>query len=121
MWGTRFIVAVGVLAFLVVSSPAVWAAEKTTTEKATTEKATTQKPVTEKITGKVIAAKNDSKTGNILRVAIKTDKAEYTVVNQGKGKDLLKLVDKKVDVTGTVTEKKGRKLMTVTEFREALP
>jgi uncharacterized protein YdbL (DUF1318 family) len=109
------------LAFLLASSSAVWAAEKTTTEKATTEKATTQKPVTEKITGKVIAAKKDPKTGNLLKVAIKTEKAEYAVVNKGKGKDLLKLLDKKVDVTGTVTEVKGKKLITVAEFREALP
>jgi len=111
-----FVAVLIALAFLLASSPAVLSAEKKTAEQAAT-----QKPAVEKITGKVIAAKKDSKTGNILKVAVKTDKAEYLVVNKGKGQDLLKLVDKKVDVTGTVKESKGKKVMTVTEFREALP
>lgn len=87
------------------------AAEK----KAAGQKAKATEPVT--ITGKVVAAGKDSK-GNVNAVAIRTDQGDYKVVLKEKGKDLLKLVDKKVEVKGKVSEAKGKKRITVSEFKE---
>lgn len=81
-----------------------------------------KKPAGEKttVTGTVAVVK-DTK-GNVTGGVIKTaDKLEYLFnSNKGKGKDLVKLVDKKVQVTGTVREgKSGKKVIAVSEFKEA--
>ncbi len=97
-----------VLAFFAMSVTAVLAAEKSTSK---------PKKV-EKVTGMVVAAAKD-KTGIVTAVAIKSEQGEYAVSSKGKGKELLKLVDKRVEVSGTVREGKGKKTITVTEFKEA--
>jgi len=90
------------------------AAEKKAAEPSA-KKAKPAEPVT--ITGKVVAVGKDSK-GNVNAVAIRTDQGDYRVVMKDKGKDLLKLVDKKVEVEGKASEVKGKKRITVSEFKE---
>lgn len=89
-----------------------------TAEKASqpAQKGKTSGPV--KITGTVVAAGKDAK-GNVNVVAIKTDKEQYRVVLKDKGKDLLKMLNKKVEASGTVKESKGKKRIHVSEYREA--
>jgi hypothetical protein len=69
----------------------------------------------ESIIGTVTAATTDS-SGKVTAVKIVADDGEYLVDNNDKGKELLKLVDKDVDVSGTVKESGGKKTITVTEF-----
>jgi hypothetical protein len=69
----------------------------------------------EAIIGTVAAATTDS-SGKVTAVKIIADEGEYLVENNDKGKELLKLVDKDVDASGTVKEKDGKKTITVTEF-----
>ncbi len=81
-----------------------------------------KKPSGEKatLTGTVAVVK-DAK-GNVTGGVIKTaDKGEYLFnAKKGKGKDLVSLVDKKVQVTGTVREGKGgKKVIAVSEYKEA--
>lgn len=94
-----------VVAFFAVSITGVMAAEKSTPKKV------------EKVTGLVVAGAK-GKTGAVTTVAIKSDQGEYSVSSKGKGKELLKLIDKKIEVTGTVKEAKGKKTITVTDFKE---
>jgi hypothetical protein len=84
-------------------------------EKAATKKA----PAVEKktVTGTVVAVKKDTK-GNVTRVAIKTDSEQITVAKAEKGKDLLKMLDKKVEAKGTLKETQGKKILTVSEVKE---
>jgi len=70
------------------------------------------------VKGTVVAAGKDAK-GNVNAVAIRTEKGDYRVVLKGKGKELLKMVDKKVEATGTVREAKGKKSINISEFKEA--
>lgn len=93
-------------------SSAGFAAEKKTS-------APKQAQAAQKVTiqGTVVAAEKDAK-GNVKRVAIKTEKGEYRVLLKDKGKELLKLIDKKVEATGTVKEAKGKKSILVSEFKE---
>ncbi len=71
-----------------------------------------------KITGTVVAAGKDGQ-GKINAVAIQTEKDQYRVVLKDKGRDLLKMVNKKVEASGTVKESKGKKRIHVTQYREA--
>jgi len=81
-----------------------------------------KKPPAEKVTVTgTVAVVKDAK-GNVTGGVIKTpDKGEYLFNSKkGKGKDLVQLADKKVEVTGTVREgKSGKKVIAVSEFREA--
>ncbi len=69
----------------------------------------------ESIIGTVTAATTDS-SGKVTAVKIVTDDGEYLVANNDKGKELLKLVDKDVDASGSIKESGGKKTITVTEF-----
>jgi copper(I)-binding protein len=76
-----------------------------------------QKAKTETISGTVVELHKD-KSGKVTQVGIKTDKeGDYMVGKKGKGADLMKMVDKKVEVTGAVKESKGKKTIDVTEYK----
>lgn len=94
---------------------AVWAAEQKSSQ-TSTKKAQEAPQVTVK--GTVVAVGKDAK-GNVNAVAVRSDKGDYKVVLKGKGKDLLKMVGKKVEVTGKVREAKGKKTINISEFKEA--
>lgn len=102
-------------AFLFVSAAGAMAAEHKAAQ-STTKKAQAAPKVTVK--GTVVAVGKDAK-GNVNAVAIRTDEGDYKVVLKGKGKELLKMVDKKVEATGTVREAKGKKSINVSDFKEA--
>ncbi|MBU2498042.1 MAG: hypothetical protein KKE57_04015 [Proteobacteria bacterium] len=47
------------------------------------------------------------------------DGQSYLIADNDAGKELIKLAAKKVEVKGTVSEKEGAKIMTVTAYQEA--
>ena len=54
----------------------------------------------------------------IHAVYIQTDnQGDYEVIPQGKGKELARLLDKKVEATGLFSERKGKKYINVTTYR----
>ncbi|MGD8226784.1 MAG: hypothetical protein PVH82_11675 [Desulfobacteraceae bacterium] len=54
----------------------------------------------------------------IYAVYIQTDnQGDYEVIPKGKGKELGRMLNKKVEATGQLTERKGKKYITVTAFR----
>lgn len=68
------------------------------------------------ITG-VVQAVDWDEEDNVIAVTISTDDGEFYVENSGKGVELLKMVDKKVKVTGNVsTDEDGFKTITVNSF-----
>lgn len=75
-----------------------------------------KEPVT--VVGMVSEVKN--KKGKVIGATIQADNYTYTVVRKGKGADVAKLVGKKVEVKGTVSEKKGKKYFYVKEYKEAM-
>ncbi len=70
------------------------------------------------VTGVVYADDWDD-NDNVTAVVIETeDGEEYGISTDGKGKELLKLEDKRVELTGTVSEHgEGEKTITVTTYR----
>ncbi|MGQ9858053.1 MAG: hypothetical protein ACUVS3_05105 [Thermodesulfobacteriota bacterium] len=103
--------------FLLVSAASAMVVEQKSAQSTTKKsKAVPSKVMTLK--GTVVAVGKDSK-GNVNAVAIRTDEGDYKVVLKGKGKELLKMVNKKVEATGTVKEAKGKKSINVSEFKEA--
>jgi DNA/RNA endonuclease YhcR with UshA esterase domain len=75
-----------------------------------------KEPVT--VTGVVTEVKN--KKGKVIGAAIQTDKDTITVVKKGKGADLFKMMGKKIEATGTVAEKKGKKYIYVKSYKDAM-
>ena len=72
-------------------------------------------PVT--VTGTIMANKN--KAGKISSYSLQEDGGESLLLSKhGKGMALRKMVGKKVEATGTMLESKGKKWITVTEFKE---
>ena len=70
----------------------------------------------ESITGTVYADDWDDK-GNVTLVVIETADGElYYVSEDAKGKELLKLVEKDVKVTGVVEDAGGEKIITVVSY-----
>jgi hypothetical protein len=69
----------------------------------------------EGIIGTVTVANKDA-SGKVTAVKIVADEGEYLVADNDKGKELLALVDKDVDVSGTVKNSGGKKTITVTSF-----
>ncbi|HAA05808.1 MAG TPA: hypothetical protein DCE18_20925 [Syntrophobacteraceae bacterium] len=67
------------------------------------------------IIGTVTVASKDA-NGKVTAVKIVADEGEYLVADNDKGKELLALVDKDVDVSGTVKDSGGKKTLTVTSF-----
>jgi outer membrane usher protein FimD/PapC len=56
--------------------------------------------------------------GTISEKGIVADDGEvYAVAETDKGKELIGLVDKKVEVTGSVEEREGKKVITVTNYK----
>lgn len=76
-----------------------------------------QKAKSATITGTVVELHKD-KAGKVTKVGIKTEnEGEFQVDKKGRGADLMKLVDKKVEVTGAVHESKGKKTIDVKEYK----
>lgn len=72
-------------------------------------------PVT--VTGTITANKN--KAGKISSYSLQEEGGESLLLSKhGKGMALRKMVGKKVEATGTMKEAKGKKWITVTEFKE---
>ena len=69
----------------------------------------------EAIIGTVTVANKDA-GGKVTAVKIVADEGEYLVADNDKGKELLALVDKDVDVSGTIKSNGGNKTITVTSF-----
>ena len=68
------------------------------------------------ITGTVYADDWDAKD-NVIAVVIETaDGESYNVSDDAKGKELFKLVDKNVKVTGVVEDTGGEKIITVMAY-----
>ena len=68
------------------------------------------------ITGTVYAEDWDNKD-NVTEVVIETDDGDlYYVSNDGRGKELLKLVEKNVKVTGVVEDTGGEKIIRVMAY-----
>jgi len=56
--------------------------------------------------------------GTISEEGIMADDGQvYEVADNEKGGELLELVDKKVEATGTVEERDGKKVITVTDYQ----
>lgn len=73
-----------------------------------------KKPVT--IRGVVIATEWDA-GGDVITVAVAAhDETEYKVEKSGAGSELLRLIHKEVEVTGTVSERDGKRIIKVTSF-----
>lgn len=106
-------------AFLLAPCAGVMAAEQKSSQ-TSTQSSAKKAPEAPQVTvkGTVVAVGKDAK-GNVNAVAVRSDKGDYKVVLKGKGKDLLKMVGKKVEVTGKVREAKGKKSINVSEFKEA--
>ena len=57
-------------------------------------------------------------TGTISGEGIVADDGQvYAVAENDKGEELMELVNKKVQVTGTVEEAEGKKVITITDFK----
>ena len=67
------------------------------------------------VIGTVTVANKDA-SGKVTAVKIVADEGEYLVADNDKGKELLALVDKDVDVSGTVKSNGGKKTINVTSF-----
>ena len=76
------------------------------------------KKATVTITGTIFELEKDRK-GHVSLVGIKTDQeGEFVIAKKGvNGYALMKMVDKRVEVTGTVEEKKGKKMITVMNYK----
>ncbi|OQX03142.1 MAG: hypothetical protein BWK80_56305 [Desulfobacteraceae bacterium IS3] len=90
------------------------AAEKAPAKKAEKKVVTKKEAVT--VTGVVAEVKN--KKGKVTSATIQSDKETCTIVRKAKGAAVAKLVGKNVEVTGTVSERKGKKYIYVKEFKQ---
>jgi hypothetical protein len=69
------------------------------------------------VTGTVVANKN--KAGKITGFALKEDSGQNIMLSKhGKGMELRKMVGKKIEAMGTLQESKGKKWITVKQFKE---
>jgi len=69
-----------------------------------------------------VLAADETITGTVVKVGedqvgIKTDSGDIMVGKEGKGAELMQLVDKKVEVTGAVQEAEGKKTINVMEYK----
>ena len=56
----------------------------------------------------IVVERETNDKNKVISVFIKTsDQGRYSVINRGKGKRLLKMIDQDVEVTGTVMEVEG--------------
>ena len=113
MW-VMGVVVVG--AMLVV--PAVYAAEQAAPAKDAPAAAATMKPAAEKLTVMGTVTETKDAKGR-ASYALQTEQGEHYVLSKhAKGGELRKLIGKKVEATGTIMERHGKKVITVTEYKE---
>jgi hypothetical protein len=75
------------------------------------------KAQTETISGTIKELSKDRK-GKVTAVAIDTDSGQYAIEKKGKmAKELLKMVGKHVEATGTVKVKKGKKSIRISSYK----
>lgn len=65
----------------------------------------------------IVAAKDKDSAGKVKSVEIKTAEKSFIVEHTGKGKELLGMIDKKVDVSGKVRQQEGKKFITVESYK----
>ena len=69
-------------------------------------------------TSGTVVAKDKDSTGKVTSVEILTDsKATFIVENSGKGKELISMIDKKVEVSGKARQENEKKFLTVESYR----
>lgn len=75
--------------------------------------------VTQKITTEgTVTVKDKDAAGKVKSVEIKADdKPAFLVQNSGKGKELLRIIGKKVEVNGAVRETSGVKIIKVESYK----
>ena len=113
MWIVGVMVAVALLL-----APAVYAAEQAAPAKPAPAPAATMKPAADKltVTGTVTETKDAKGRASY---GLQTDQGEHYVLSKHpKGVELHKLIGKKVEATGTIMERHGKKVITVTEYKE---
>jgi hypothetical protein len=72
---------------------------------------------TETISGSVTELSKDA-TGAVASVGIETEnEGAFVVANDPKGEELKQLLNKKIEVTGTVHETEGRKIINVRDYK----
>jgi hypothetical protein len=70
------------------------------------------------VSAKALLAEEMTIKGQVSQEGIVADDGQtYAVADDEKGTALLKLVDKKVEVTGKVEEREGKKVITVTDYK----
>jgi outer membrane usher protein FimD/PapC len=70
------------------------------------------------LAGTALLAAEVTITGTISEEGIVADDGQvYAVAENDKGEELMELVNKKVQVTGTVEEAEGKKVITITDFK----
>jgi hypothetical protein len=104
-----------VAAMLVV--PAVYAADQPAPAKPDPAATAKMKPAAEKltVTGTVTETKDAKGRASY---ALDTDQGNFVLSKHAKGVELRKLIGKKVEATGTIMESHGKKVITVTEYKE---
>ena len=69
-------------------------------------------------TSGTVVAKDMDSTGKVTSVEIKTEsETSFIVENSGKGKELIGMIDKKVEITGKARQDGGKKLLTVESYK----
>ena len=69
-------------------------------------------------TSGTVVAKDKDAAGKVTSVEIKTESAmSFIVENSGKGKELIGIIDKKVEISGKARLDQGKKLLTVDSYR----
>jgi hypothetical protein len=72
---------------------------------------------TETISGSVTELSKDA-AGAVTSVSIKTEnEGAFVVANDPKGEELKQLLNKKIEVTGTVHESEGQKIINVLDYK----
>jgi len=66
----------------------------------------------------IVVARDKDSGGKVTSVEIKTESAaSFIVENSGKGKELLEMIDKKVEISGKARPFQGGKLLTVETYK----
>ncbi len=68
--------------------------------------------------GETLTGPSEEEYEDISPALVGDDGKTYSVAQNDKGKDLVMMVGKKVEVKGTVKTKNGHKTMTVSSFKE---
>lgn len=73
----------------------------------------------EKVTISGVVTEVKDARGEVKYVSIESDEGVFRIVKKGKGKELMKLVNKRAEVTGTVKGIYGQKCIIVSEYKIA--